>query len=137
MPRRNQRIIVVGCGRLGKFLATQFSAEGHHVQVIDPDRDRLDKLPPEFGGQLVEGDGTELAVLRQANALDADQIIAVTQDDNINLLIAQIAKEEFKVPRVVARVNDPHKEEIFDYLGIEAVCPLTLARKELLINIRS
>lgn len=125
-------IIVVGCGRLGVHLASEFSRRGHSVVVVDPEELALASLPPDFGGFRMEGDATEVAILRQAKAEQADQLIAVTRDDNVNLAVAQMAKVVCRVPEVVARVSDPDREAIFRDLGVRTVCPLTLAAGELL-----
>lgn len=130
MPRE-QFIIVVGCGRLGRYLANYYSRGGHSVMAVDVDPGRLAKLAPEYSGFRLEGDATEPAVLKQSHAEDADQLIAVTGNDNVNLTVAQIARTIFEVPDVVARVNDPEREAIFQDLGIRTVCPLTLAARDL------
>ena len=125
-------IIVVGCGRLGAHLAGEFSRQGHSVVAVDSDEQALASLALDFGGFRMEGDATEVALLRQAKAAQADQLIAVTRDDNVNLAVAQMAKVVFHVPEVVAGVSDPDREAIFRDLGVRTVCPLTLAAGELL-----
>ncbi|MEX0702769.1 MAG: TrkA family potassium uptake protein [Planctomycetales bacterium] len=130
MPRE-QFIVIVGCGRLGRHLANHYSREGHSVMAVDVDPARLAKLAPEYSGFRLEGDATEPAVMKQSHAEDADRLIAVTGYDNVNLAVAQVARTIFGVPDVVARVNDPEREAIFQELGIRTVCPLTLAAREL------
>jgi trk system potassium uptake protein TrkA len=125
-------ILVVGCGRLGAHVAGQLSRLGHSVVVVDADEASFGSLSHEFSGFRLEGDATELAVLRQAKAERADRLIAVTSDDNVNLAVAQTAKVVFRVPHVVARVSDPQREEIFRVMGVHTVCPLSLAEGELL-----
>ena len=124
--------IVVGCGRLGSHLAARLSRAGHSVVVIDVDETRFASLSVEFGGFRLEGDATELAVLKQAKADRASRLIAVTSNDNVNLVVAQTAKMVFHVPDVFARVSDPQREEIFRELGVHPVCPLSLAAGDLL-----
>lgn len=123
----SEYILIVGCGRLGAYLATRLSADGHSVVVIDLDESRFAALGVEFGGFRVEADATEVSTLRQAKAGKADRLIAVTGDDNINLAVAQTASRLFDIPSVTARVSDPRKEGIFAEFGINTVCPLTLA----------
>ena len=125
-------IIIAGCGRLGTHLANQLSRLGHSIVAIDTNEAKFRNLSAEFSGFRMEGDASELALLRQAKADKADKLIAVTRDDNVNLAIAQIAHVVLKVPVVVARVNDPQREAIFREFGIHTVCPLRLANDDLL-----
>lgn len=113
-------------------MANQLSRQGHSIVAIDVNEAKLRNLSAEFSGFRLEGDASELAVLRQAKAQEADKLIAVTRDDNVNLAIAQIAQVVCNVPVVVARVNDPEREAIFRELGIHTVCPLLLANDDLL-----
>lgn len=117
----------MGCGRLGSYLANKLSRSGHSVVVIDINESALDKLSIDYSGFRVEGDATEFAVLKQAKTDKADFVIATTREDNSNLMVAQIAKKIFHVPRVIARVFDPKREEIYRDLGIETVCPTSIA----------
>lgn len=132
MKRTTEYIIVAGCGRLGVHLANQMSRQGHSIVAIDVNDAKLRNLSAEFSGFRLEGDAVQLAVLKQAKAIEADKLIAVTRDDNVNLAIAQIAQVIFNVPVVVARVSDPQREAIFREFGIHTVCPLLLAHKDLL-----
>ena len=125
-------IVVAGCGRLGIHLANHLSRQGHSIVAIDVDDAKLRNLSAEFSGFRLDGDALELAVLKQAKTSEADKLIAVTRNDNVNLAIAQIAQAVFKVPMVVARVNDPQREVIFREFGIHTVCPLLLAHDDLL-----
>jgi trk system potassium uptake protein TrkA len=120
-------IVIVGCGRLGSFLANQLSRVGHGVVVIDSNEQTFGKLSPDYSGFRVEGDATELAVLKQAKVDRADLVIATTQGDNVNLMVAQVARTEFGVARVLARVFDPRREAVYRRLGVETICPTTVA----------
>lgn len=130
--RKAEYIIIAGCGRLGVHIANKLSRQGHSIVAIDTNDAKFRNLSSEFSGFRVEGDATERAVLQQAKTGEADKLIAVTRDDNVNLAIAQIAKGVFNVPLVVARVNDPQREAIFRELGVHTVCPLLLAHDEML-----
>lgn len=130
--RKYEYIVIAGCGRLGVHLANQLSRQGDSIVIIDVDDAKFRNLSGEFSGFRLEGDAAELAVLKQAKADQADKLIAVTRDDNLNLAIAQIARVVLNVPLVVARVNDPQREAIFREFGIHTVCPLTLANNDLL-----
>lgn len=129
---KTEYIIIAGCGRLGVHLANQLSRQGHSVVVIDVNDAKFRNLSAEFSGFRLEGNASELAMLKQAKASSADKLIAVTRDDNVNLAIAQIAHVVFKVPVVFARVNDPQREAIFREFGVRTVCPLLLAHDDLL-----
>lgn len=120
-------IIIVGCGRLGSYLANRLSLNGNSVVVIDNNESAFNLLSAEYSGFKISGDATELAVLKQAKIDKADVVIAASREDNINLMVSQIAKKIYKVPRVIARVFDTKREEIYRVLGIETVCPTIVA----------
>lgn len=126
-------IVIVGCGRLGSHLANQLSRTGHGVVVIDSKEHAFGNLSPEYSGFRVEGDATELAVLKQAKVNKADLVISTTRKDNINLMVAQVAKAEFAVPRVLARVFEPRREAVYRRLGVETICPTAVAA-EMFLN---
>lgn len=133
MTRRSPRyVVVVGCGRLGSTLANRLSREGDSVVVIDPAAASFQRLSSEFSGFRVEADGSELAVLRQAKVAGAELVFAVTGDDQLNLMVAQLAQQVLGAARVVARVGSPGRAEVFAALGIEVICPLRLAAERLL-----
>ncbi|MCJ7812849.1 TrkA family potassium uptake protein [bacterium] len=128
-------IVIVGCGRLGSFLANQLSAKGHNLIVIDNDPDAFDNLSTEFSGFRLEGDATEFGILDKAKIAQANILIATTSDDNINLMVAQVARKICNVPHVVARVFNPKKQAAFQEMGIETVCPTFIAGEVLLDTI--
>jgi len=123
----NRYIVIVGCGRLGSHLANQLSREGHSVVVIDTDQATFNDLSPDFSGFRVEGDAVHMAVLKEAKLKNADVLIATTHEDNVNLMVAQVARKVFGVPNVLARVFDPKREEVYARLGIETICPTSVA----------
>jgi len=120
-------IIIVGCGRLGAELATKLSEEGHDVAVVDRNPGNFGRLSDEFNGVTITGVGFDMEVLKSAGIEHADGFAAVTDGDNMNIMAAQVAKTIFKVPMVIARVFDPIKGETYRALGLETVCPTTLA----------
>ena len=134
--RHSRYIVIVGCGRLGAMMANTLSKEGDSVVVIDEDIENFDGLSTEFSGFKLEGDATQQAVLKDAKLHKADIFIATTHDDNINLMVAQVAKIIFKVPVVMARVYDPKREEIYTQLGISTVCPTSIAAERLMQTIQ-
>jgi trk system potassium uptake protein TrkA len=119
-------IVIMGAGRVGSRLATIMDTEGHRVTVVDRDPDAFTRLPQSFKGVTILGDGTDEDVLRQAGLGEADVFVAVTQSDNRNLLAAQIAKHLFRVDKILCRVYDPMRQEIFKELGIRTFSPTTL-----------
>lgn len=119
-------VIVAGCGRLGSYLATLLSKEGHDVVVVSRNREEFSNLGNEFSGEIVEGVEFDIDTLKSAGIEKADAFAAVTGDDNTNIVAAKVAKKIFNVPIVVARVFDPVKEQTFKLLGIDCVCPTTV-----------
>ncbi|MBN1123597.1 MAG: TrkA family potassium uptake protein [Sedimentisphaerales bacterium] len=130
---RSQYIIVIGCGRLGSFLANRLSNEGHSVVVVDISLHAFHLLiADQFSGFRVEGDATEQAVLLQAKIDKADVVISATHDENVNIMAAQIAKKRFHVPRVFARILDPKKENYCKAIGVKCVCPTSIAAEAMI-----
>ena len=120
------RIVIMGCGRVGSQLAAQLFHEGHTVSVIDMSQKSFGRLPDDFGGLTVIGTGIDEDVLRAAGIEAADAFVAVTEGDNRNIMAAQVAREIFGIPEVVARIYDPGREAIYRELGIDTICPTTL-----------
>ena len=119
-------IVIVGCGRVGALLAVNLDRKGHDVTVIDQEQSAFDRLPAEFRGRTVLGSGTDIDVQQRAGIERADAFVACTPGDNRNIAASQVAREIFRVPKVVARINDPLRGEIFRDLGLETVCPTIL-----------
>lgn len=137
MSKKQLFIVIIGCGRLGSFLANRLSRDGQSVVILDIDKSKFENLSAEFSGFRIEGDAIESAVLKQAKIDKADALIAATREDNINLMIAQIAKRIYKVPKVMARIFDLKREEIFRQLGIETICPTSIAGDVFLRSIQN
>jgi len=129
-------IVIVGCGRLGAMLADQLSGLGSSVVVIDKDETAFDSLTDRFSGFQICGDAAELSVLRRARIEKADCLLAITQQDNVNLMVAQVARQIFGVPRVMARVYDPSRQEVYRQFGIETICPTQLSAEAFLGALR-
>jgi len=117
------RVVILGCGRVGAYLARMLVAEGHQVTVIDKNSAAFTRLGPDFPGNLVVGTGIDEDVLRRAGIEQADAFVAVTNGDNTNVMAAQVAREIFGIPRVICRIYDPLREEIYRSLGLETICP--------------
>ena len=124
MPKK---IVILGCGRVGSTLAKQMSGEGHEVTVLDQTSDSFRRLGTKFKGQRLVGSGLDQDLLKRAHLADADVFIAVTQGDNTNIMAAQIAREVFAIPRVMARIYDPIRAQAYRELGITTLCTTTLA----------
>ena len=129
--KQSSYTVIIGCGRLGANLANALSEEGENVLILDKEKDSFRKLSSSFGGLAVEGDGTELDTLKAADVQRADTVIAVTNNDNINIMIAQIAKECFSVKKVISRLFDPERECVYQELGIDTICPAVLSANEI------
>jgi len=114
-------VIIVGCGRVGSELAQLLSNEGHNVVVIDKNQRSFERLGSTFNGLTLMGNSFDIALLRQAGVDKADAFCAVTNGDNTNLVLAQVAKTIFKVPKVFARVYDPQRAHIYSALGLDII----------------
>ena len=118
-------IIVVGGGKVGYHLARALLTEGHEILVIEKDRSRKDFITNELGGICMHGDGCEAAILTEAGTGRADMLIAVTGEDEDNLVSCQLAKHKFNVPRTIARSSNPKNEILFHKLGIDVTVSST------------
>ena len=114
-------IIIVGCGRVGSELANLLSQGGKDVVVIDKNAASFERLGRTFNGLTLLGNGFDLRLLKQAGVEKADAFCAVTNGDNTNLVSAQVAKKIFKVPKVIARVYDPQRAQIYSTLGLDVI----------------
>jgi trk system potassium uptake protein TrkA len=118
-------IIIVGAGKVGWNLARELLEKGNEVTLIENNRDRYLTVEQELEHSVQYGDASELWVLERAGISRADMVIAVTGDDEDNMLICQVAKEKYLVGRIIARVNNPRNREHFDLLGIRPVVSAT------------
>ena len=114
-------IIVVGCSEVGYHLTKALLASGHEVLVVEKDRNRHKLLNDELGSVAFAGDGTDERTLRRAGITRADMLVAVTGRDETNLVICQMTKHIFQVPRTMALIKDPKNEPIFHLLGVDVV----------------
>lgn len=111
-------VVIIGCGRVGAFLAGLLDEGGHPVTIVDLERGAFTRLPAGFKGTTLLGSGIDLDVLRLAGIEKADAFLSLTQGDNRNLMAAQVAKEIFRVPQVLAKVNDPIRAHTYRSHGI-------------------
>jgi trk system potassium uptake protein len=119
-------VFIVGCGRVGSRLAMRLSNGGHQVEVIDEVREAFVRLDPNFPGSTYQGSGMDMDVLRRAGIEKADVVVVLTGGDNRNLMIAQLVKRCFNVPRAVARLHDPVRAAKYRELGVETMCTTTV-----------
>jgi trk/ktr system potassium uptake protein len=125
------RVIIIGCGRVGEQLARLLVDEGHQVSVIDYDARALERLGPNFKGQRITGVGFDQEVLIKAGIEHADAFAAASSSDNVNIVAARIAHNIFHVPRVVARLFDPQRAEIYRRLGMLTISSTTWGAERL------
>jgi trk system potassium uptake protein TrkA len=114
-------VLVVGGGKVGYYLTKELSESGHEVVLMEKDRVRADQIADEIGSIVVAKDGCEGSALSEAGANRADVVAAVTGDDEDNLVICQMAKHHFAVPKTIARVNNPKNEPLFKDLGVDEI----------------
>jgi trk system potassium uptake protein len=132
-PRGHQvRIVVMGCGRVGSSLADGLSRIGHDVAVIDRDSTAFNRLSPEFAGERVLGQGFDREVLLRAGIEETDAFAAVSSGDNSNIIAARLARETFGVKRVVARIYDAKRAEVYERLGIPTIATVPWTTDRLL-----
>jgi len=112
-------IVIIGCGRVGAELAKILSSENHNVVVIDKKEESFGRLGGAFNGVTIKGNGVATKTLQEARIDKTDVFCALTNSDNINIMASQVAKGIFKVPRVIARVYDPRRAEIYTALGLD------------------
>jgi len=124
-------IIVVGGGKVGYYLTKTLLNEGHEVLLIERDPQKVEIYSERFGSVVLEGDGAEASILAAAGAARADVIIAVTGEDEDNLVVCQVAKTKFHVERTIARVNNPKNEQLFRLLGID----VTVSQTNYILNL--
>ena len=121
----------MGCGRVGAELTVQLSQNGNTVSVIDKRSAAFDRLPPGFDAKKIVGVGFDREMLEEAGIREADAFIAVSNGDNSNIVSARIAREHYHVPRVIARIYDPRRAEIYERLDIPTVATVRWAAKQI------
>ena len=120
------KVVIMGCGRVGARLATLLDKEGHQITTLDTNVYSFRRLPPDFGGTALLGNGLDEEALKKAGIEEADAFVAVTQGDNRNVMASQMAKHIFNVAKVVCRIYDPLRRDMYSTLGLEAISPTTV-----------
>ena len=121
------KAIVVGCGRVGSSVAKRLAREGWEVTAVDETDAALARLCEDWAGGFFVGHGMDLKVLRSAGIEDADAVVVATDGDNTNIVVGQVAQQQFEVPSVVVRLLDPHRAEFYESRGMTVVCPTKTA----------
>lgn len=119
-------VLIAGCGKVGSRLAGFLNKMGHDVSIIDQHKERFDQLPDDFTGFNIQGVPIDQDTLRHAGIEGCDAVAAVTEDDNTNIMLCEIAKEIFHVDKIIARIYDPLREDIFSQFNIKSICPTNL-----------
>lgn len=117
------QVVIIGCGKVGAKFAQVLSEEGNEVVIVSNDSKAFKNLAPDFDGVTLTGVPIDQDVLKMAGIESADVLVAVTEDDNVNIMVSQVAKEIFKVPKVIARIYNPAREHVFHEFGLETICP--------------
>ncbi len=125
------KIVMMGCSRVGARLAGMLDSEGHNVTILDIDAYSFRRIPSDFGGEALVGSGTDEDALIKAGIETTDIFIAVTQRDNQNVMAAQTAKHIFNVSRVICRIYDPIRQEMYEELGLETMSPTVIGTNSL------
>ena len=120
------KVLIMGCGRVGARLAGLLDADGHSVTILDTNEYSFRRLPPGFKGAALVGNGMDEGTLKGAGIEEADVFVSLTQGDNRNVIAAQMAKHIFNVPRVVCRIYDSLRQEMYNNLGLETISPTTI-----------
>ncbi|MHB0927451.1 MAG: potassium channel family protein [Candidatus Nanopelagicales bacterium] len=128
-------VVIMGCGRVGSSLGQELDARGHSVSIIDQDPVAFRKLSSTFGGHTIAGVGFDRDRLIEAGIERADAFAAVSSGDNSNIISARVARENFKVPKVIARIYDPRRAEIYQRLGIETVASVAWTTRQMVHSI--
>lgn len=120
-------IIIAGCGKVGSGLANKLSKSGHDVVIIDFEEENFKRIDQNFSGLKIAGVPFDQDVLKKAGIDKADAVAAVTPEDNVNIMVSQIAKDIYGVPHVLARIYNPMREYVFHHFGLETICPTNLS----------
>jgi trk system potassium uptake protein TrkA len=124
-------VIIMGCGRVGAQLTVELGKDGHDVVIIDKKANAFDRLPPGFGARTLVGLGFDRDVLEDAGIKEADAFVAVSSGDNSNIVSARVALEHYHVPKVIARIYDPRRAEIYEKLNIPTVATVKWGVKQI------
>ncbi|MCJ7497802.1 MAG: TrkA family potassium uptake protein [candidate division Zixibacteria bacterium] len=117
------KIVIFGCSLVGSLLANQLMAKGNEVSIIDQNPNSFKRLDKEFRGKTILGIGIDEEALKSAGIDKAEAFIAVTNEDNTNLMAAQLVRGKFNTPKILLRVYDPKRAQAFKELDLNIICP--------------
>jgi trk system potassium uptake protein TrkA len=126
-------IVIMGCGRVGILLTQELAKAGHQLAVIDKNAGAFDRLPPDFEARTIVGLGFDREVLEEAGIKEADAFLAVSSGDNSNIVSARVAREHYHVPKVIARIYDPMRADIYERLNIPTVSTTRWGVKQMIM----
>lgn len=121
------KVLIIGCGRLGANIAALASEKGQNVIVVDRNHSAFDRLPESFSGYRVTGDATDLSLLEEAYIKTAKEVVIATGDDNVNLFLAHVACLIYEVPSIYVRLDDPERGALLNGLKVRAIYPFELS----------
>ncbi len=124
-------VVIIGCGRVGAALTVELGKAGHSVSIIDKRAEAFDRLPPGFQARTLVGTGFDRELLEDAGIAKAGAFVAVTNGDNSNIVAARVAREHFHVAKVIARIYDPRRAEIYERLNIPTVASAAWAAEQI------
>ena len=130
MKRSNilkNKTIIVGCSSLGATITNKFATEGKNLMVVDKDPKNFERLSDRFSGYIITGDVSDIDVLEEAGIASAKEIVIVTNDDNLNLFVAHIARKIYDVPFIYIRLSEPNNEVLLKGMDVKAIYPLELS----------
>ncbi len=119
-------IVIIGCGKVGSGLANSLYKLGHDISVIDAHEENFLRLEEAFTGFTIQGVPIDLDVLKRGGIEACDFLVAVYDDDNVNVMVSQVAREIFQVPKVLTRIYDPRRKNVFSEFGLHTICPTSL-----------
>jgi trk system potassium uptake protein TrkA len=125
-------IVIMGCGRVGAALTVELAKAGHTVAIIDKRPEAFERLPPGFHAKTIVGLGFDREVLEEAGIKEAGAFVAVSNGDNSNIVSARIAREHFHIPKVIARIYDPRRADIYERLAIPTVASVRWAASRIM-----
>jgi len=126
-------VVIMGCGRVGSLLTVELGHAGHSIAIIDKREEAFDRLPPEFAAKTVVGLGFDREVLEEAGIKEAEAFVAVSNGDNSNIVSARVAREHYHVPKVIARIYDPRRAEIYERLNIPTIATVRWGVKQIML----
>lgn len=119
-------ILIIGCGQVGSQLACLLDSKGHDVVVVDSNAENFDLLNSNFNGYTVTGIPIDQDVLKQAGIEGCDVVAAVTKEDNVNIMVSEVADKIFNIKNIITRIYDPYRENTFSKFGLKTICPTSM-----------